>query len=99
MNNKLTQLEFNAYQLIKKFANEKNGFFDLSQIENGYDLKNEYYHFKTIKQNKIWFLVVVDGIKEYFFNGSNENTPFRGPRTYIGEWEIHFKDIIEKQIG
>ncbi|PZU84449.1 MAG: hypothetical protein DI529_11320 [Chryseobacterium sp.] len=97
--NKLTQLEFNAYQLIKKFASERNGFFELSQIENGYDLKNECHHFKTIKENQIWYLVVVDDEKEYFFNGSNANNPFRKSRTYIGEWEIHFKDILEKQIG
>ncbi|SDF19096.1 hypothetical protein [Epilithonimonas hungarica] len=96
MNNELTKLEFNAYQLIKKFASERNGFFELTQIENGYDLKNQCHHFKIIKKNQTWYLVVLDDEKEYFFDGTNENTPFRYQRTYIGDWDIHFKDILGK---
>ncbi|WP_312824438.1 hypothetical protein [Epilithonimonas sp.] len=96
MNEKLTELEFNAYELIKKFASERNEFFELTQIENGYDLKSESYHFKTIWKNQIWYLVVIHDEKEYYFDGTNDNFPFRNKRTYIGEWEIHFNDIIGK---
>ncbi len=94
MNNDLTKLEFNAYQLIKKFTGERNGFFELTQIEDGYDLKNECHHFKTIKRNHIWYLVVIEDEQEYFFDGTNVEYPFDRPRKYIGDWDIHFKDIL-----
>jgi hypothetical protein len=94
MNNKLTELEFNAYQLIKKFASERNGLFELTRIVNGFDLKSESQHFKTIKKNQTWYLVIIDDEKEYVFDGTNENNPFEKPRKYIGDWDIHFKDIL-----
>lgn len=50
MNEKLTELEFNAYELIKEFASKRNGFFILYQIEDCYDLKNEYYHLKQLEE-------------------------------------------------
>lgn len=96
MNNQLTKLEFNAYQLIKKFAKERNGFFELTQIEDGYNLKSESYHFKTIWRKQIWYLVVIEDKQEYYFDGTNDNFPFRCKRTYIGEWEVHFNDILGK---
>lgn len=95
MNEKLTELEFNAYELIKKFTSERNGFFELTQIEDGYDLKNKSSHFKTILRNHTWYLVVIEGEEKYFFDGTNDNIPFKSKRTYIGEWDIHFKDILE----
>jgi len=94
----LTQLEFNAYKLIIKFAKGDHLLFTISKLKNGYDLKNEYHHFKIIEVDKYWYLVVIIDDKEYLFNGKNINSPFTHSRNYNDEWQILFEIILENTI-
>lgn len=94
----LTQLEFNAYELITKFAKGDYWLFTISKMENGYNLENKDYKFKVIKEDIYYYLVVIIGEKEYFFDGKNTNYPFTNSRNYNGEWQIHFEIILENSI-
>jgi hypothetical protein len=94
----LTQLEFNAYELINKFVNGNYWLFTIEKIKKGYNLENKDYQFKVIKEDIYYYLVVVIGENEYLFNGKNENPPFRGSRNYNGEWQIYFENILENTI-
>ncbi|TDX87142.1 hypothetical protein [Epilithonimonas xixisoli] len=93
-----TQLEFNAYELINKFVNGDYWLFTINKLKNGYNLENTEYHFKVIKEDICYYLVVVIGEKEYFFDGKNEKSPFRCSRNYNGEWQIYFETILENTV-
>lgn len=91
----LTQLEFNAYKLINSYIHGNNLLFNISKLENGYDLKNRTYHYRVIKRETSYYLVVMAEDREYFFDGENLNAPFTHRRNYNGEWQIFFENILE----
>lgn len=93
----LTQLEFNAYKLIQSFVSGNYHLFKISKTENGFDLKSESNHFKIIEEDLKYYLVVINGGKEYLFDGKNVNPPFSNQRNYNGEWQILFENILENK--
>lgn len=94
----LTQLEFNAYKLINSFVRGNYHLFKISKLENGFDLKSESQHFKIIEEDLNYYLVLINGGKEFSFDGRNVNPPFSNPRNYNGEWQIFFKNILENTV-
>ena len=97
MNNlDLTQIEFDAKKLINDLVNEKQSDLEIMKISNGYALKDDNNNLKVLLENSKWYLVVKLNEKEYFFDGSNSDFPFKNKRHY-DDWNVHFEEILKKQ--
>jgi len=88
----LTDMEFDAYKAINEFVKGKNYLFEITKKDEVYELKNSDRHFKVLKQDGRWILVVIKNKREYPFDGSNLDLPFKLPRHYEG-WNILFDNL------
>ena len=88
------EIEFEAYQNIKKFVNRDSLLFKVTKIENGYELKNKDLYYQVVEHENNWWFIVINDDKEYRFNCNVSTAPFNGQRDYDGGNHILNERVI-----